>query len=124
MRRLCEMLTPEESDDIFFPNIPGKKPTRAKALCSQCPFESVCLIESIQIDQEGFWCGTTKQERRVMAALQHIAQAKVDALMPEPDEPTASRPRYLHVITRPDDHKWMDEIEPDDAEIFMLDAAV
>lgn len=123
-QRLCETLSLEESDDIFFPNVPGKKPTRAKALCAQCPFEKECLLEALKFDLDGFYSGTTKDERRAMARLNKVIQQKIDALTPKVEEPTAAKPRYLHVVAPPEDHSWLYEIEPDDAEIFALDQAM
>lgn len=123
-RRLCETLTLEESDDIFFPNIPGKKPTRAKALCATCPFELACLQEALLFDLDGNYSGTTKKERRAMARLNKIMQLKLDDLVPVVEEPTAARPKYLHVISAPDTHDWLDKVEPTDEEIFALDQAV
>ncbi len=123
-RRLCETLSLEESDDIFFPNIPGKKPTRAKALCATCPFELACLQEALLFDLDGNYSGTTKKERRAMARLNKVIQLKLDEFMPVVEEPTAARPKYLHIVAPPDHHEWMDEVEPDDAEIFALDQAV
>src|SRR6478735_1805863 len=122
--RLCEQLTLEESDDIFFPNIPGKKPTRAKALCGQCLMRGDCLLEAIKDDLDGFFSGTTKEERKKMAVMQQIAQTQVAALAPKVEEPTASKPKYLHVVKTPEAHSWLDEVEPDDSEIFALEVTV
>lgn len=122
--RLCESLSLAESDDIFFPSIPGKKPTRARALCAQCPFESACLMEALKYDLKGFWAGTTEPERKAMVKLNNIIQQKLEDVMPVVEQPTAARSRYLHIVKTPDNHSWLDEVEPSPQELEQLSQAV
>lgn len=117
-RRKCEALSLEDADDIFFPSTPGKKPTRAKALCATCPFESVCLLEALENDLKGFYAGTTEPERKVMAKMRGIVQKSIDDLIPEPEKPTAAKPKYLKVVVSPEFHAWMDEVEPSEDELL------
>ena len=79
-------------------------------------------MEAIEGDLKGFWAGTTEPERKVMASLNKIVQKKYDELIPEPEKPTAARSKYLHVIKTPENHAWIDEVEPSDTEIFLLEA--
>lgn len=73
---LCGKLTPAQADKIFFPGS-GGKPTQAKKLCDQCPFEKQCLINAIEKGLSGFWAGTTEKERSVMARKWHITVVPV-----------------------------------------------
>lgn len=68
---LCGKLSPQQADKIFFPGS-GGKPTKAKQLCDQCPFEKQCLINAIEKGLSGFWAGTTEKERSVMAQKWHV----------------------------------------------------
>lgn len=63
--RACASLSPTECDAIFFPGS-GGKPTKAKELCATCPFIKACLTEAIELQLDGFFAGTTLDERRMM----------------------------------------------------------
>ena len=62
----CRALTPQQADDIFFPNS-GGKPTKAKALCDTCPVLGMCLKKACEEGLEGFYAGTTQSDRRVIS---------------------------------------------------------
>lgn len=69
----CASLTPSESDALFFPGSGGKS-TKAQTFCSQCPVKSLCLQQAIELRLEGFYAGTTFDERNNMAAMFGITQ--------------------------------------------------
>lgn len=97
MRR-CASLSPAEADAMFFPNVPGSKPTKAAAFCATCPVQRKCLIESIEQGLKGFWAGTTDDARAVMAKQFHRRLGSVQDVMPAEPKP---RRVYRLVIIEP-----------------------
>lgn len=117
-RAICGSLSPTEADNLFFVG-PGKKSNKAKAFCSRCPVQGSCLMDALDNELEGFFSGTTEKDRRQMAALYDKALSVLDT--PEVHR-KATQARYLHVIKAPDNHDWLDEVEPTDEELYQLEA--
>lgn len=113
----CSQLSPQAADAIFFPGR-GGKPFRAKAFCSDCPFQRSCLTDAIEFRLEGFWSGTTETERRAMEQY-HFIRSLVSLLPPEPDP--NERVVYLKVFTSEDSHAWMDTVEPPVEELLAIE---
>lgn len=91
----CRTLQPAAADNIFFPGS-GGKPNKAKAFCSNCPVIATCLQEAIELKLQGFFAGTTEDERTVMAKSWHVpVKPLTAALPPEPDN--KKRKVYLKV---------------------------
>lgn len=110
----CTELSPEKSDALFFPST-GGKPHKAKEYCKGCPFRRECLTDAIVNKLSGFFVGTTEDERRDMAFVQHI---KVTGLNMPPEPDRDKRVIYLKVFTPPDAHNWLDEdLEPSEEEL-------
>lgn len=101
----CNQLTPEQADALFFPG-PGGKSGRADTFCSGCPVRNLCLDNAIEHDLDGFFAGTTKDERRQMAFMRDIVVVALTELMPP--EPVTRRV-YRHIVEVPDVHSWMDD---------------
>lgn len=95
----CNSLTPEQADKLFFPSS-GGKPTKAEIFCGRCPVRSICLREAIEKELEGFMCGTTENQRKVMAKEFHI---KVNPLM---NQYHAALPQRAKEKVKPVYRKW------------------
>lgn len=107
--RKCEALTPSEADALFFPG-PGGKSYRANIYCGDCPFIRQCLTEAIELGLEGFYAGTSEQQRKKMVDLHKMRVTPIVTFLP-PEPP--SRRVYLKVFVSEDTHKWLDEdLEP------------
>lgn len=63
----CYDMDAKEADRIFFPSTGGKVGKARKFCEGGCLTQRTCLIEAIEFGLEGFWAGTTKKERQVMA---------------------------------------------------------
>lgn len=104
----CSALSPQQADVLFFPTA-GGKPNRANAYCSTCPVMSLCIERAVQSNLEGFWAGTTKDERMSMRP---FASPLVQFAMPP--EPKVTRRVYRKIVVVEDSHAWLDQdIEPD-----------
>jgi hypothetical protein len=95
----------------------GGKPHKAKAFCSSCEVEGKCLLWALEKNMEGFFSGTTKEERKQMAALRNI-EVVDDTL----EEISSEIP--LAVIKAPEPYEYLDRLEPTDEEIFGLEPAI
>lgn len=114
----CKRLTPKEADALFFTG-PGGKPHQADKYCADCPILSMCLQEAIDGNYKGFWAGTSDSQRwNYKKVNRELAQRLADAMPVEP----VGRKIYLKVFTSPDYHAWMDEVEPTDEELLLLEA--
>lgn len=76
-------------------------------------------MDALDNELEGFFSGTTEKDRRQMAKLYDKALSVLDT--PEVYR-KATRARYLHVVAPPDQHEWLDQVEPTDEEIYKLEA--
>lgn len=98
----CQSLTPEEADDVFFPGA-GGKPTKAKVLCASCPNEQKCLEYAIRYKLDGFYAGTTRKERDIMAEQFGIPQMPISDMLSKLLPEAGKRRRYRHVMPPPPD---------------------
>lgn len=118
----CGGMALEESDDIFFPGL-GAKPNKCKAFCNFCPVQINCLDFAIDGDYEGFWAGTTYEERKQMRKFRKNVRKKlaVEEFLPviEFDSKGAKYAEQPEFI---DD--WLDTYEPNDATIAAWDTAL
>lgn len=109
----CRKLSPLEADALFFPSS-GGKPQKAATFCSDCPIKALCLVKAIEQKLNGYFAGTTDDDRRVMSRLHNIqVVAPLEADMPpEPDR--AKRRIYRKVFSPDDPRNWLDEgtLEP------------
>jgi hypothetical protein len=116
----CATLTIKESDDLFFPG-PGGKVNKARNFCSECPVKASCLLEAIDCDLDGFFAGTTKDERKEMARFRAGVvlelTALIDSLLPRSGQ---RRVRYRNVVHSPDPYIYLDEIEPTVDELIAI----
>ncbi len=96
----CARLPLPVVDSIFFPGH-GGKPGKAMKLCSGCPIKSECLIEAIELDLEGFFAGTTKNERRLIA--KHHRMKTTPLTLQLPPEPQRKRRVYRKIIENNED---------------------
>lgn len=119
--RKCTALTPQESDKLFFPG-PGGKVNKARAYCSDCPLIKQCLINAIDSNLDGFFAGTTKDDRHEMAKFRaSIVQDLsdfVDSLLPKKPEPGR---RVKKVAPLPAIHEWLDQVEPTEEELVLVE---
>ena len=76
----CRSMTPQECDVVFFPGS-GGKPTKANAWCSQCPLLRACLFEAIELKLDGFFAGTTPDERKIMAEKFHTPVKSINEIV-------------------------------------------
>lgn len=105
---LCKALTSKESDAMFFPGS-GGKPTKANAFCKKCPVRELCLLEAIEYNYDGFFAGTTKDERTYAARNLGILVNKVDSELPP--EPERRRRVFRKVVSDTTDTlKYLDSI--------------
>lgn len=75
--RKCASLNPQQADALFFPG-PGGKINKAKTFCETCPVIKQCLQDALKFKLDGFWAGTTFDERRLMKDF--IGSLPVDVL--------------------------------------------
>ncbi len=107
----CLSLTVEQSDALFFPGV-GSKVSRARIFCRACPFQNLCLQEAIKFDLDGFYAGTTKDERRAMKGfIAGLVVAPIDVEEFLPKKPKR-RIAYRKVVVVPDPYSYLDELEP------------
>lgn len=99
----CSKLSSQQADKLFFPGRGGSN-KKAEAFCSGCPVVGICLEYAIENDLEGFYAGTTKSQRRIMATFRGI-QVKVENLIPDPPK---RRRVFRKIIKTPDVHEWLD----------------
>lgn len=111
----CGGMSVEESDDIFFPGV-GAKPNRCREFCYGCPVQSNCLDYAIDGNYEGFWAGTTYEERKKMRRFRTSIRAKVaieEFIAPVGIDSKGNE--YVEQVEFVDD--WLDTYEPTDATI-------
>lgn len=108
----CKQLTPEQADALFFPSH-GGKPNKANTFCGGCPVESLCIERAVQNNLDGFWAGTTREQRTAMRTFTVASVAF--ALPPEPPAR-----RVLRKVFSPEDvHSWLDQdFEPSPLDIL------
>ena len=53
-----ELFFPESPEDIYHNS------RKAKEICNQCAFKTLCLDYALTVDVVGIWAGTTKTDRR------------------------------------------------------------
>lgn len=73
---------------------------------------SQCLIEAIENNLNGFWAGTTDDERREMGRLRSILMR--DLSIPEPDR----KRRVYRKFQIYDNYAYLDELEPSPEELL------
>ncbi len=62
----CRKLTPEQVDEIFFPDR-GMSTGPAKRVCSECPVREECLDYAMNnVERFGVWGGVSERKRRDM----------------------------------------------------------
>lgn len=109
----CLSLTLEQSDALFFPGV-GSKVSKARIFCGDCPLQNLCLKDAIKFDLEGFYAGTTKDERRAMKGFISdltVSPIDVDEFLPQKSK---RRVALRKVTPTPDPYYYLDELEPDD----------
>lgn len=116
----CTNLTPSEADAMFFPG-PGGKVNKARGFCSDCPFQNPCLLNAVDNNLDGFYAGSTKDERNEMSRfrdniLEDLSDF-VESLLPK--KPQLGR-RIAKARPLPEVHAWMDEVEPSEEELLLL----
>lgn len=120
VQRKCAALSFGDSDALFFPG-PGGKVNKARAFCDDCPLKAQCLLDAIDGDLEGFYAGTTKDERKEMQRFRQGVMMEltvfIDSLLPKKPEP-GRRIKKREVLPSP--HAWLDEVEPTEEELLML----
>lgn len=54
--------------DAFFADARGEQYTEARRVCARCPLttKAACLKFALDNNEQGFWAGTTDQQRRRM----------------------------------------------------------
>lgn len=119
-QRKCVSLSPDESDKLFFPG-PGGKVNKARDYCSDCPFKNPCLLNAIENNLDGFYSGTTKDDRKEMAKFKAIVLQDlsdyVESLLPRKIE---SGRRIKKAPPLPEVHAWLDQVEPTDEELLAI----
>lgn len=120
VQRKCAALSYQESDALFFPG-PGGKVNKARNFCSDCPFNAQCLLDAIDGDLDGFYAGSTKDERNEMKKFRNGVMMEltvfIDSLLPKKPEP-GRRIKKREVLPSP--HAWLDEVEPTEEELLLL----
>lgn len=118
----CGGMAVEESEDIFFPGL-GAKPNKCKKFCGDCVVQLSCLDYAIDGGYEGFWAGTTYEERKEMRKFRNSVRAKivVEDFLP-PVGIDSKGVEYVEQVEFVDD--WLDTYNPTDATIAAWDAAL
>lgn len=120
VKKRCAALSPTQSDALFFPG-PGGKVNKARNFCSDAPCRASCLLDAIDYNLEGFYAGTTQDERKEMARFRAGVALEltvlIDSLLPDT---TRRRRRYRNVTTSPDPYIYLDEIEPTIEELIAI----
>ena len=75
-RSKCQKLTPNEFDDMFFPEA-GRAINRAKLFCKDCPVFTECLQFALDNKVSGIWAGTSSKERKGIHDLNRVARGLV-----------------------------------------------
>lgn len=120
----CRSLEPEIADELFFPSIKGKKPTKANAeYCSTCPVLGLCLENAIANGLRGFWAGTSDAQRAKMSKQLRYIQGvlDLDEFLPNTG---GRRIGYRKISAVTDDHSWMDYTEPEDTVLMLMDVGL
>ncbi len=112
----CLSLTLEQSDALFFPGV-GSKVSKARKFCAGCPLQNSCLLEAITNDLQGFYAGTTWDERKDMREFIADLEVKpidIDEFLPKL---VVEAPKGRRVVRRkyessPDPYHYLDELEP------------
>ncbi len=113
--RRCLSLTLEQSDALFFPGV-GSKVSKARIFCGLCPLRDSCLMEAIVNDLQGFYAGTTWDERKGMKGFIAGLEVKpidIEEFLPKTVEASKGR----RVVRRkyessPDPYQYLDELDP------------
>lgn len=118
--RKCVSLTFQQVDALFFPGRGGKV-NKARAFCGTCPVRDICLKKAISLNLEGFFAGTTKEERDGMRDFLGDLVVEViiiDDYIPEPVNPTVTS-TGRRVKRRPPElpYQYLDDIEPTEKEL-------
>lgn len=115
----CDDLSPVEADKLFFPG-PGGKVNKARKFCDSCPIVGICLQNAIDYELEGFWAGTTEDERRSMKKTVGSFTVHLDDFLPpKPNRTIVKKPRLLK--TEYDPYGYLDKIEPREFELKILE---
>lgn len=105
---------------MFFPG-PGGKVNKARVFCSDCPVVKQCLINAVDNNLDGFFAGSTKDERKEMAKFrQNVIQDLsdfVESLLPKTLD--VGR-RVKKAAPLPEVHEWLDQVEPTDEELLAI----
>lgn len=118
----CGGMSVGESEDIFFPGL-GAKPNRCRKFCASCPVQLNCLDFAIDGDYEGFWAGTTYEERKQMRKFRNGIRKKlaVEEFLPSIEFDSKGE-KYVEQPEFVDD--WLDTYEPNDATIAAWEDAL
>lgn len=120
----CRGISPAEADEVFFPSTPGKKPTEANnKYCSSCPVMGLCLDSAILNNLNGFWAGTSDSQRSGMNSnlIEARRMLSVDECLPIS---AGRRIGFRQIKPFTEDHAWMDEVEPDDTTLMLMDVGL
>ena len=105
----CRNLSLEQNDSLFFPG-PGGKVNKADKFCSdernRCPVLKECLMFAILNDLDGFYAGTTKDDRRSMAPFMGLTP-----IVSLPEDQPRKRKVFRKVVVTEDTHAWLDKVE-------------
>ena len=118
-RSNCRQMDAATVDSIYFPES-GGKPTKAKQACWGCPVTASCLKAAIEGNLQGFWAGTTEDERRMMRNRFHNLNVKpIGDIVRELIEPELAklekRPVYRKLaLPPPDTIDYLDSLQGPD----------
>jgi hypothetical protein len=105
-RSRCKSLSSQQADKLFFPGRGGSN-KKAESFCSGCPVVGICLDYAIENDVDGFFAGTTKDQRRKMVPFKGIKVKKLETVLPNPPK---KRRIFRKIIITSDAHEWLDTI--------------
>lgn len=108
--------------DIFFPSVGAraKKLTQhTRYICAKCPVQQDCLDYAVAHDEEGFWGGKTKDERKALPSFVQIyiksEYERLGLLEPRPniDELIAkARKEQQEALSQEDLFSWQYTVDP------------
>lgn len=101
----CAGLSPDKADKMFFPGRGGST-KKAETFCNGCPVVGICLRNAIEKDLEGFYAGTTKAQRIVMAGMMKIAINPIR--IPEPSKKRRVYRKVINTVVVHDE--WLDKV--------------
>jgi hypothetical protein len=114
--RKCNQLSPQQADEMFFGGR-GSKPTKARNFCGNCPVMRECVTLASELDLDGFWAGTTKDERRGMATFHEELSVGLERLLgtekkvEETKKKTKRRPPQKRKVFT-DTYEFLTSVEP------------